>query len=86
MTIFMHFNQILNSDESPISREKRKKEEEEKKEGLYVALVPLMMSLQFAVQQLRKIMTNLSQYSQSWPKNKLINSSMHSGLFCNSSK
>jgi hypothetical protein len=41
-----------------------------KKRGWFVALVPLMISLQFAVQQLRKIMTNLSQYSQSRPKNK----------------
>jgi hypothetical protein len=47
-----------------------------KKNGWFFALVPLMISLQFAVQQLRKIMTNFSQYSQSWPKNKLRNFSM----------
>jgi len=36
-------------------------------------------------EELRKIMTNLTQYSQSWLKNKPRNSSMHSILFCNSS-
>jgi len=33
-----------------------------KKKGWFVALVPLMISRRFAVQQLRKIMTKLSQY------------------------
>jgi hypothetical protein len=47
-----------------------------KERGWFVALVPLMIALQFAVQQLRKIMTNLSQYSQFWPKNKPRNFSM----------
>jgi hypothetical protein len=50
MTIFMHFNQMLNSDECP----------GKKKGEWFVALVPLMITLQFAVQQLKKSTTNLA--------------------------